>query len=137
MARKTALTSLSHISEINLTPLMDLSFILLITFVITFPLMEQGVSINLPAGDAAPLPEEPARTISINREGDVFLDDDPIDHAALVEALHALKRADPSTRILLRADEDLRYKHVVELLTLLHKASLTRVALVTQPADPS
>ena len=67
MARKTALTSLSHISEINLTPLMDLTFILLITFVITFPLMEQGVSVNLPSGDADPLPEERTRTIRVIR----------------------------------------------------------------------
>lgn len=135
MARKTALTSLSHISEINLTPLMDLTFILLITFVITFPLMEQGVSVNLPSGDADPLPEERTRTISINRDGDVFLDEEQIDYADLAEALHALKRVDPTTRILLRADEDLRYKQVVKLLTLLHAASLTRVALVTQPED--
>ena len=68
MARKTPLTSLKQISEINLTPLMDLTFILLITFIITFPLIEQGIPVDLPAGEAEELTPERARTITLDED---------------------------------------------------------------------
>ena len=76
MSRRSSLVSLNQISDINMTPLMDLTFILLITFIITFPLIEQGVSINLPKGNASTISETSSRTISINAEGSYYLDDD-------------------------------------------------------------
>ena len=68
MARKTPQSSLKQISEINLTPLMDLTFILLITFIITFPLIEQGIAVNLPKGKAKELSEEEARTVTVDAQ---------------------------------------------------------------------
>ena len=132
MARQTKLTSLSQISEINLTPLMDLTFILLITFIITFPLIEQGIPINLPRGEAEELDPDRMRTITLDVEGRLFLDDEPTDDDELNARMHQLSEAGADVTIMVRADEALAYKRVMEVMRILHGARITRVALVTQ-----
>lgn len=132
MTRHAPLTALKQISEINLTPLMDLTFILLITFIITFPLIEQGIPVNLPKGDASELDPDSTRTISVDIRGDLFLDDVPIDEAALATELTDLVRAAPDITVLVRADEALSYRRVVEVMRILHQAKIVRMALVTQ-----
>jgi biopolymer transport protein TolR len=132
MSRHTPLTSLKQLSEINLTPLMDLTFILLITFIITFPLIEQGVPVNLPQGAANSLQPEDSRSITIDETGGLFLDDHSITHEALQERLLKLSQTDPTVTILVRADESIAYGEVVRVLKALHDAKLTRMALVTQ-----
>ena len=132
MARKTSLTSLKQISEINLTPLMDLTFILLITFIITFPLIEQGVAINLPAGTATPIVASEAHTISLDVDGQHYLDNHPIDLGTLPDAVAQLVAADPTTTVLVRADERLPYGEVVAVLKILHAARVSSLSLVTR-----
>jgi len=132
MPRHTPLSSLKPISEINLTPLMDLTFILLITFIITFPLIEQGVPVNLPKGRAAPLPESQSRAITLDREGGLYLDHVAIEADALAVRLREIGAAEPATAFLIRADEAIAYGRVVEVLRLLRAAGLSRMALVTQ-----
>jgi len=132
VARKTPLTSLKRISEINLTPLMDLTFILLITFIITFPLIEQGIPINLPHGKAKELSPDRARTITVDKQGIVFLDDRQLTIAQLGERMTQLASANPDVMVLVRADEDIDYGVVVTVLRVLNDASITRLALVTQ-----
>lgn len=132
MKRKTTLLALESISELNLTPMMDLTFILLITFILTFPLIEQGLPVNLPKADAADLQPEISRSITVNAAGVIHLDDLPVTLAELEEALASLGRAAPDTPILLRADETLAYGRIVEVMKLLHQAGLSRLALVTQ-----
>jgi biopolymer transport protein ExbD len=78
VVRRTSLTSLRQISEINLTPLMDLTFILLITFIITFPLIEQGIHVNVPEGKGQEVSAETARTVSLDGGGHLYLDDFPV-----------------------------------------------------------
>lgn len=133
MARKTPLTSLKQISEINLTPLMDLTFILLITFIITFPLIEQGIPIQLPQARAEPMTQDLARSITIDREGKLYLDDVPVTEAVLAETMQAVA-AGPGgqTTVMVRADERVRYAEVVKILKILQNAGITRMALVTQ-----
>jgi biopolymer transport protein TolR len=133
MARHTKLTSLTQISDINLTPLMDLTFILLITFIITFPLIEQGIPINLPKGEAEELDPESMRTITVERTGKLYLDDIPINDDELNAEMNDLGEADPDVTVMVRADEELQYKRVMEVMKILHGARITRVALVTQP----
>jgi biopolymer transport protein ExbD len=135
MGRYTSLTSLKQISEINLTPLMDLTFILLITFIITFPLIEQGVQVNLPRGKASELEPDQSRTISMDIDGVLYLDDQPIEKAALSDEMKALGLADPEITILVRADEKLAYGKVVEVMRVLHDAGIARMALVTQTEE--
>ena len=132
MRRQTPLTSLKQLSEINLTPLMDLTFILLITFIITFPLIEQGVPVNLPQGKANPLQPDQSRSITIDQAGALFLDDRAITHEALEARLLTLAQTEPNVTILVRADESIAYGEVMRVLKALHDARLTRMALVTQ-----
>jgi biopolymer transport protein TolR len=132
MGRHTPLTSLKQLSEINLTPLMDLTFILLITFIITFPLIEQGVPVNLPNGKANPLEPEDSRSITIDSAGAVFLDDRAVTHEELQDRLRKIALVEPNVTILVRADKTIAYGEVIRVVKALHDAKLTRMALVTQ-----
>jgi biopolymer transport protein TolR len=131
MARRTSLVSLNQISDINMTPLMDLTFILLITFIITFPLIEQGIAINLPKGKAADMQDAVSRSISINLEKNLFLDDMPVSREELVAAMADISTSEPDTTIYVRADRKLDYGEVVDVMRILHDADITRMALVT------
>ena len=135
MTRKATLRTLSQMSEINLTPLMDLTFLLLITFIITFPLIEQGIRVNLPKGHAAELPQRKTHTITIDLAGSFFLNNSPLSRDDLAREMAALGTHEPESVVLVRADESLRYGEVVKLLKILHDSRITRMALVTQAAD--
>jgi len=126
------LTSIQQISEINLTPLMDLTFILLITFIITFPLIEQGIPVNLPTGNADVLEPGKTRTISLDVDGKLYLDELLTTLEELTMEMKALGVADSDTTVQVRADETIRYSRVVDVLKILHDAKITRMALVTQ-----
>jgi biopolymer transport protein ExbD len=132
MARRTSLVSLNQISDINMTPLMDLTFILLITFIITFPLIEQGVAINLPKGKAADMQDSVSRSISLNLDKQLYLDDLPVSREELVAAMLDVVAETPDTTIYVRADRKLPYGEVVEIMRILHEANITRMALVTE-----
>jgi biopolymer transport protein TolR len=129
--RRTSLVSLQQISEINMTPLMDLTFILLITFIITFPLIEQGIAINLPKGKASDMREQVSRSISLNLDKQLYLDDVPVSMEELVAAMADVAESEPDTTIYVRADRKLAYGEVVEIMRVLHDANITRMALVT------
>lgn len=131
--RQTSLTSLQQISDINLTPLMDLTFILLITFIITFPLIEQGVPINLPQGKSEEIEPKEARTISLDIEGQIYLDDIAINAEQLTAEMNELGTTSPKTIVFVRADSDIAYGKVIDVVKILHAAKLGRLALVTQP----
>ena len=132
MARRTSLVSLNQISDINMTPLMDLTFILLITFIITFPLIEQGIAINLPKGKAADMQNAVSRSISLNLDNQLYLDDVPVSKEELLESMGEIGLNEPDTTIYVRADRKLPYGDVVEVMRILHEANITRMALVTE-----
>lgn len=135
MARRTSLTSLKQISEINLTPLMDLTFILLITFIITFPLLEQGIPIDLPKEQAKDLAPVQSQTVTLDREGRLYLDNTRLSREDLLARLTALRRVTADLTVMVRADEGIAYGDVVGVLRLLTDARVTKLALVTQPAE--
>ncbi len=133
MGRMAPLTTMRPLSEINLTPLMDLTFILLITFIITFPLIEQGVPVNLPQGTASPLPADASRSVvSLDSAGNLYLDDRPLSIEALLVQFDVIARTDPGVTIYVRADQAVPYGDVVRVLRALHERKLTRIALVTR-----
>jgi biopolymer transport protein ExbD len=132
MARRTSLVNLNQISDINMTPLMDLTFILLITFIITFPLIEQGIAINLPKGQAADMMESQTRSISLNLEKQLYLDDVPVSEDELRSQMTQIGIDDPNTTIYVRADRKLPYGEVVAVMKILHDANITKMALVTE-----
>ena len=135
MARRTSLVSLNQISDINMTPLMDLTFILLITFIITFPLIEQGIAINLPKGRAADMQDIVSRSISLNLKNQLFLDDLPVSKEELVSAMMDVGVTEPDTTVYVRADRKLAYGEVVEIMRILHDANITKMALVTEAEE--
>ena len=132
MARRIALSSHKQISEINLTPLMDLTFILLITFIITFPLIEQGIPVNLPKGQAKDLSSEKARTVTVDGDGKIYLDDADVTLEQLEARMREVVAFDPDARVMVRADEGLKYGRIVKILKVLNDAKISKMALVTQ-----
>ena len=133
MARRTALSRNRIISEINMTPLIDLTFLLLITFIITFPLIEQGIPVRLPKGKASELDQANTFTITLNDKAEIFFDEVPTGEEALAAELKAKAAENPDVTILVRADEGIAYGKVVAILRLMHDANISRMALVTSP----
>ena len=133
MARRTALSRNRIISEINMTPLIDLTFLLLITFIITFPLIEQGIPVRLPKGKASELDQANTFTITLNDKAEIFFDEVPTGAEALAAELKAKAAEKPDVTILVRADEEIAYGKVVAVLRLMHDADISRMALVTSP----
>ena len=133
MARRTALSRSRLISEINMTPLIDLTFLLLITFIITFPLVQQGIPVRLPKGKASELDQANTFSITVNAQGELFFDEVPTTEELLAAELQAKAAENPDITILVRADETIAYGKVVAVLRLMHAANITRMALVTNP----
>ena len=133
MARRTALNRNRQISELNMTPLIDITFLLLITFIITFPLIEQGIPVRLPKGKASELDQANTFSIAINDRSELFFDDVPTTEEALAAELKAKADENPDVTILVRADEKIAYGRVVAVLRLMHDANISRMALVTAP----
>ena len=134
MVRRTSLSRNRQISELNMTPLIDLTFLLLISFIITFPLVEQGIPVRLPKGEAAELDQANTFSITLNDKGELFFDDIPTTEEVLATDLKTRATENPDITILVRADETIAYGKVVTVLRLMHDANITRMALVTAPA---
>ncbi len=133
MARRTSVKPLREITEINMTPLIDLTFLLLITFIITMPMLEQGIPVNLPKGKARDMDQTKSRIITLDAEGRLYLDNVSIGLPQLGEEMKSLVLAEPELTVMVRADETLAYGKVVEVMQTLHGAQVTRLALVTTP----
>jgi len=118
-----------------MTPLMDLTFILLITFIITFPMIEQGIPVNLPKGSAADLDNPNTLNITIDAQGVLFLDDETVSIEALTGEIQRTGELAPDTTVYVRADERIDYGRVAEVMKILYDAKITRMALVTQAED--
>jgi biopolymer transport protein ExbD len=100
--------------------------------VITFPLVQQGIPLKLPKGSAAELPANQKQTISIDLQGRIYLNDTLASFAEMETRMVALGRNHPDSVVLVRADEGVPYGQVAQILRVLYKAGLTRMALVTQ-----
>lgn len=122
-------------SEINMTPLIDVMLVLLVIFIVTAPLMASRLPLDLPSADAArPGTAAKSLAVSITPQGELFLADEKLDRDALTQRLRQAAKADPATEVLLRADETVPYGRVAELLGLLQLAGLQRIGFVTEPA---
>lgn len=119
------------IKDINMTPLIDLTFLLLITFIITMPAMEQSISVRLPQGKADMLPRKRANAVTLDAEGKLFLNNRPVTAEDLERTLGVMAAEDPQTAVLVRADERLGYGKVMQVVKILYKVKITRLALVT------
>ncbi len=120
-------------SEINVTPFVDVSLVLLIVFMVSAPLLTVGVSVDLPEATSAPLPgqDEPL-SVSVSDDGNIYLQDSDITIEDLGPRLNAILETKPGTRIFVRGDRVIDYGRVMQVVGAIHDAGITKVALVTK-----
>jgi biopolymer transport protein ExbD len=134
MRRYSNRTSFSTLSEINVTPLLDLAFVLLIIFMITTPLLENSMNLVIPSSGAAntPVSKSEVQTISIDRDANVTINNEIVDGDALVARLQELKRINPNVAIVIRPDRELPVQKLVTLMDSLQQAQITKVGIATK-----
>jgi biopolymer transport protein TolR len=126
--------SAEPMSEINVTPLVDVMLVLLVIFIITAPLMVSTIKLDLPNTDAAQNNDTPKFvSVVVDKSGQVFYNDKPTQLDALAQALQAKAKANPETEVQLRADEAVPYGKVVEVMGVAQKAGLNRIGFVADP----
>lgn len=132
-------------AEINVVPYIDVMLVLLIIFMITAPLLTQGIKVDLPKAGAEPLPEELMREhqpliLSVDARGNFYLnigkdEEAPIDENSVVERVSTVLRREPKTPVLVKADQSVPYGRVVAGMVLLQEAGAEKVGFITDPAD--
>ncbi|WP_304620951.1 protein TolR [Paracoccus sediminilitoris] len=125
-------------SEINVTPFVDVMLVLLVIFMVAAPLMTAGVPLNLPqtAANAVPTEQEEPLVISIPAEGQMLVMDQPVDDTQVVAALRTALADRQSGRVFLRADGAIPYARVVQIMGALNAAGITDIVLVTEAGGP-
>ena len=121
------------LAEINMTPLVDVMLVLLVIFLVTAPMLNSAIKLNLPAESAAQITEQKTVTISINRSGQYFVDDKPVSEVELETKLRATAQENPKQQIHIRADVDVNYGKVSHILADLQRLGLANIGFVTQP----
>jgi biopolymer transport protein TolR len=122
------------VSEINVTPLVDVMLVLLIVFMVAAPLMASGVKVDLPTSNAKPLNEEkPPIAVSLDAHGQVYVDKTAVDDKTLLPALAQASGGDRERRIYLRGDQSLPYGKVIATMGAINDAGYAKVALVSEP----
>jgi biopolymer transport protein ExbD len=134
MRRYSNRTSLSTLSEINVTPLLDLAFVLLIIFMITTPLLENSKTLIIPSSATTNAPINPAavQILSIDRNEVVRLNEEVVDPETLESRLATLRAADPNVAVVIRPDRNLPVQKLVSLMDALQRADITKVGIATQ-----
>ena len=120
-------------SDINVTPMVDVMLVLLVVFMVTAPLLTVGVPVDLPQTQAAPInePKEPL-VITVNRDGDIFVQETTVPVDQLVARLEAITGSNPDSILYVRADKDLNYGRVLEVMSLISAAGFRKVSLIAE-----
>ena len=120
-------------SEINVTPFVDVMLVLLIIFMVTAPMLTAGVSVNLPDSSANSLPDdkEPL-TLSINAKGETFIQETQVETSQLVPKILAMSKNRTDTRIYVRGDRNINYGRVMEIMGKLSGSGFSKVALISE-----
>jgi biopolymer transport protein TolR len=123
------------ISDINVTPLVDVMLVLVVIFIITAPLLASSIRLDLPRAEGTQGADAPRFvTVVLDRGGQVFLNDKPVTADQLAQQLGATATQNPETELQLRADQSVPYGRVVEVMGVAHKAGLSRIGFVAEPA---
>ena len=121
-------------SEINVTPFVDVMLVLLIVFMVTAPLLTVGVQVDLPESSADSLPEEQEPlTLTINSKGEIFIQEHQVTFKKVVPKLLAISKNRTDTRIYVRGDKTINYGRVLEVMGRLSGAGFSKVALISEP----
>jgi biopolymer transport protein ExbD len=119
--------------DINITPMLDLAYVLLVIFIIMTTASVQGIKVNLPkASDTPSLAKPKTKAITINNEGHIFFDTAPVTMDELEQRLTQQQSIDPTTPYVIKGDGEVQYKVVVDVLALMGKLNITQLGLVTQ-----
>ena len=123
------------LSDINVTPLVDVMLVLVVILIITAPLLASSIRLDLPRAEGTQSTDAPRFvTVVLDKAGKAFFNDEPVEPAQLAERLAAEGQRNPDIELQLRADEAVPYGRVVEVMGLAHKAGLTRIGFVAEPA---
>ena len=131
--RKNPYDDIEVVAELNVVPLLDLAWNLLIVFIMVVTATVQGINVNLPKASAASSNIKPAtKAITITGEGTIYLDTAPVTLAELESKFTQLKAVNPGFPVVIKGDEKISYKSVIEVLDLLQRLEITQLGLVTQ-----
>ena len=134
MSLKYSHTKKEPMSEINVTPFVDVMLVLLIIFMVTAPLLTVGVQVDLPESSADSLPEdEEPLTLSINSKGEIFIQEHQVEYKKVVPKILAISKNRTDTRIYVRGDKTINYGRVLEIMGMLSGSGFTKVALISEP----
>jgi biopolymer transport protein ExbD len=118
--------------QINVTPMLDLAYVLLVIFIIMTTATVQGIKVNVPKASAQPsLAQNKTKAISITADGTIYLDTFPVTMSELEQNLRQLKAATPDLPVIIKADSGIQYQKVVDVLDLLGRLEITQLGLVT------
>lgn len=123
-------------AEINVTPLVDVMLVLLVIFMVTAPMMQQGVQVNLPKADTRAMapPAEESVVVSVDKSGKVFIDKDEVAAGDLRKRLSVMFAARAKKEVFLKADSGVPYGEVVRTMAEIKGAGIERLGMVTEPA---
>ena len=125
------------LNELNITPLLDLAFVLLVIFIITTPQLSNDLEMNLPSPkkDKAPSPPPKINRINVDAAGQITINDQVIEIASLKQTLVAMKTSDPDTTVVVKGASEVDYQRVISVLDALQQADITKVGLATETAN--
>jgi biopolymer transport protein ExbD len=134
MARKKRRRfEMASIDEINMTPLIDLTFLLLIVFMITMPLVEYSTQVSTPSMNSAPMPDaKDSQIIVVDKNGNYFIGRKQISEADLIGTINNLKISRPDLKLLIKGDEATQFGKVVELMKIIKNGGFEDVSIITQ-----
>ena len=134
--KKVSRSQHSSLNELNITPLLDLAFVLLVIFIITTPQLVNNLEMNLPSGKPPPPSANKPKMnyIVVNAAGKIFLNDTELALPALKQSLTQLKQSDPELAVVVRGATDVDYQNVISVLDVLQQVEITKVGLATEAA---
>ena len=119
------------LSEINVTPFVDVMLVLLIIFMVTAPLLQQGIDVNLPQAKGKDLPSEERITLVIKKDGIIFMNDKSMSMSEIKQKLTAISKLNPN--VFLKADKDVPYGFVVQVMSDIKEAGIEKLGMITEP----
>jgi biopolymer transport protein TolR len=119
------------LSEINVTPFVDVMLVLLVIFMVTAPLLQQGIDVNLPHAKGKNLPPEERITLIVKKGGFIYMNDNPVSMTEMRKKLEAISKLNPN--VFLKADKDVPYGFVVEIMSEIKEAGIEKLGMITEP----